>query len=275
MFTNLIHPFEKSGLGVAPFQCISVRENFIQHPDGSTQAGGCCDYCGTGIRWEYLIRSGDNKSFKVGCDCVEKTGGSSAVIDFKEVRLKLARERRTLKAADRRATRQAQWETEKKIRTEQRMTATAAWRQENATLVIQLTDYVGQNNFIIAMKHQLAEWGSLNNRQQQATESAFAVIDRNRALINTSQHVGEVGQRIKNTKVRVLRCIKVGETRFGYSVQPRILVAMEDPLGNQLTWWTSVYVDVTADFVVASFGIKDHSAYNEIKQTIVTRVKFA
>jgi GTP cyclohydrolase I len=68
----MTHPFEKSGLGKAPFSCTHVTENVFDNGDGTTKAGGCCDYCGTGIRWEFWIKGSvaGAKQFKVGCDCV-------------------------------------------------------------------------------------------------------------------------------------------------------------------------------------------------------------
>lgn len=72
MATQTIHPFEQAGLGLAPFHFIGMSENAIQLPGGSSRAGGCCDYCYTGIRYEYHIKSYDGKTSKVGCDCILK-----------------------------------------------------------------------------------------------------------------------------------------------------------------------------------------------------------
>jgi len=73
---NLVgkHAFEVAGLGLAPFRFVGLSENSIAHPDGSTQAGGTCDYCSTGIRHECHIVSSDGKRSKVGCNCIEKVG---------------------------------------------------------------------------------------------------------------------------------------------------------------------------------------------------------
>lgn len=67
-----VHPFERAGLGKAPFRFLGVEENVIKHPDGREQAGGCCDYCYTGIRYEFRILSSDGRVSKVGCDCILK-----------------------------------------------------------------------------------------------------------------------------------------------------------------------------------------------------------
>ena len=68
------HKFEVAGLGVAPFRFIGMSENAITYPDGTTQAGGSCDYCGTGIRLECHVQGADGRRFKVGCDCIAKVG---------------------------------------------------------------------------------------------------------------------------------------------------------------------------------------------------------
>ena len=67
-----VHPFEKAGLGKAPFRYIGASEKHIKHPDGSMQPAGTCDYCGTGISLQMHIKSSDSRCFIVGCDCVQK-----------------------------------------------------------------------------------------------------------------------------------------------------------------------------------------------------------
>ena len=67
-----VHPFEKAGLGKAPFRYVGASENHIKHADGSMQPAGTCDYCGTGISLQMHIKSSDSRCFIVGCDCVQK-----------------------------------------------------------------------------------------------------------------------------------------------------------------------------------------------------------
>jgi hypothetical protein len=69
-----IHKFEAAGLGKAPFRFVGLSENAITYPDGTTKAGGSCDYCSTGIRHECWVLSADGKRFKVGSNCIEKVG---------------------------------------------------------------------------------------------------------------------------------------------------------------------------------------------------------
>ena len=69
-----VHPFEKAGLGVAPFRFSGMSEKvYVACPGAPEQPAGTCDYCGMGIRYCCHIESADGKSFVVGSDCVRKT----------------------------------------------------------------------------------------------------------------------------------------------------------------------------------------------------------
>ena len=131
----MIHPFEKAGLGKAPFSCTGVSENVWENGDGTTKGGGVCDYCGTGIRWEFWIKGSiaGAKQFKVGCDCVAKTGWG--IDRFLEVRAEHTRARRQAGAQKRRESRQAQLAAERAQKATERLEATQAWRDANSALV--------------------------------------------------------------------------------------------------------------------------------------------
>ena len=89
--TEMIHDFEKAGFGKAPFRFIGVREKWFKAaPEAPKVPGSSCDYCGMGIAYEYHIQSNDGKKFKVGSDCVNKTGdaGLKRIIDKKVRELK-------------------------------------------------------------------------------------------------------------------------------------------------------------------------------------------
>ncbi len=60
------HPFEKSGLGQAPFRATS-----FEHVAGT---GNSCDHCGRHITNLNYVKSADNKVFVVGSSCIERTG---------------------------------------------------------------------------------------------------------------------------------------------------------------------------------------------------------
>ena len=85
-----IHPFEKAGLGKAPFTYVGMQDQDIRYGERvvkefdngvvmTTKPGGSCDYCGTYILDMYRIRSSDGNNFKVGCECVNKCCGPKLV----------------------------------------------------------------------------------------------------------------------------------------------------------------------------------------------------
>lgn len=102
------HAFERAGLGLAPFKCIGEIEKTYQAcPGAPIQVGGSCDYCGTGIRYQYIIKDRTGHTFKVGSECVRKTGDAGLIKQFKnlpEVR-KRARDKRAAKDE----TNKAEW----------------------------------------------------------------------------------------------------------------------------------------------------------------------
>lgn len=78
------HVFERAGLGLAPFKFVGMSENAVKcGVNGETKAGGSCDYCGTGIRFEFWLKSADAKTFKVGCDCINKSGDAGLMRAYK------------------------------------------------------------------------------------------------------------------------------------------------------------------------------------------------
>lgn len=83
MTATAIHPFEKAGLGKAPFRYVGgIDQNVTQAGTViigehmgcqlETKPGGTCDYCGMAIINMFAVRSADGKTFKVGCDCLKK-----------------------------------------------------------------------------------------------------------------------------------------------------------------------------------------------------------
>ena len=104
------HRFELAGLGKAPFRFTGeVSERTYQAcPGAPVQPGSSCDYCGTGIRYEFWVASADGKQFKVGCDCIHKTGDRGLIQQISLAERKLrdkknaaAKARKTERAAAR------------------------------------------------------------------------------------------------------------------------------------------------------------------------------
>ena len=71
---NAVHPWERCGLGVAPYRCVGSAVVTYQACHGApVQPGSSCDYCGQSIMNVYSVQAACKSVFKVGCDCVAKT----------------------------------------------------------------------------------------------------------------------------------------------------------------------------------------------------------
>lgn len=80
-----IHPFEKAGLGKAPFFCtgiISILSSALAEANPKAYMNairslpkgvGYCHLCGMPLTHNYQITSQDGKVFYVGCECLKET----------------------------------------------------------------------------------------------------------------------------------------------------------------------------------------------------------
>ena len=103
-----MHPFERAGLGRAPFHLVGHDRCVgpIRLDDGVTEIGypgqpmGTCDFCGQGIANRMLIASSDGQRFVVGIDCVLRLGrdDNRLATDAERVRSQLRREQRAAAA---------------------------------------------------------------------------------------------------------------------------------------------------------------------------------
>lgn len=100
MPATVLHPFEASGLGLAPFRLVSVTRSGMRG----------CAHCGTGIAVHCLIESRDGKRFVVGSTCVSKTSmavDTSLALDVRKALAELKYQEREAKAAPIREARAA------------------------------------------------------------------------------------------------------------------------------------------------------------------------
>lgn len=87
---------------------------------------------------------------------------------------------------------------------------------------------------------------------------------------STSTWIGEVGEKIKGIKVKLINKYSF-ETRHGMST----VYNFEDKEGNVLVWFSSTIQQVEpGEWYTIKYGtVKDHSEYKDVKQTILTRCK--
>ena len=91
------HPWERAGLGVAPYKLIGAGTMTYQAcPGAPVQCGGSCDYCGQAITQVFFVRAACGSAFHVGCDCARK-----ACDKGEKVMRQIETERKKLEAAKR------------------------------------------------------------------------------------------------------------------------------------------------------------------------------
>ncbi len=109
---NTVHPFERAGLGKAPFRFVGMAQQDFCYGEVilnraeyertgialTTKPGGTCAYCGTAIKALCQILSADGKRFHVGCDCVNKVADSKLVAAVKVATRKADKAKRAIKA---------------------------------------------------------------------------------------------------------------------------------------------------------------------------------
>jgi hypothetical protein len=166
---SAVHPFEKAGLGSAPFRCTAVTTNWFSPPGfpEAAKPGGSCDYCGTGILYEFHIGGADGRKFKVGSDCVHKTGAEGQ--GFREQRLQLARSQRATKRQERYTERRARWEAEAAAKLPDFDATYPGIRDKLAAESV----LEGGNAFLKDLYRKLIGWGSLSEAQVKAANNVF------------------------------------------------------------------------------------------------------
>lgn len=117
MTDEIIHAFERAGLGKAPFRFIDVEMRwFVACPGAPKVPGSSCDYCGHGIAETCIIEDVTGKRFKVGNVCVGKTGDRGLINLAKEAINKIKREAKAIKDDARIAAAKFLYETTPSIR---------------------------------------------------------------------------------------------------------------------------------------------------------------
>lgn len=134
-------------------------------------------------------------------------------------------------------------------------------------------DYDENGNFV----ERKIDWETATRKIADANAKLNAVNA-------TSEYVGEVGKRMKNIKL-TFKGSRTWETHFTYYGETQYLHKFEDENGNALVWKTSnpldkivddKYVRINEDEeITVAATVKEHSEYDGIKQTVLTRVKIA
>lgn len=290
----MTHVFEKAGLGTAPFRVVDLQMlRYKASPDAPSQPGAACDYCGTGIVETYFIEGSDKRRFKVGNECVKRTGDTGLIDETKKMRNAAKREERVEKKAraaqitlDQAKELFAMSEFLKALPHPNEFMAQtkglslldyAQWHLDkgNGRRVVELVQYeqsrpedergFRQQKHIDNMRI-FAE----NSAKQREVEEAKQIEDARKA---SSHYVGEVGLRMKSAPATVKFTCTIESHQWG--MPNRRLVKFVDENGNSLVTFSSSQScwDVNeGDDVLITGTVKDHREYQGEMQTVLTRV---
>lgn len=252
MTTPAIHPFEKSGLGRAPFKllyCVSLPsaamaeanpEAYNRAMREAVQSGakGTCEHCGMAITHNFIIESSDKRRSAVGSDCVLQTGQRSLV---DPVQAEIAK----IRKAQRRAS---------------AVSKHAIW--------LDAVCHTGETN-----RARIAREGAEVEARAQARRDEAAAAQAKRdadaqARIDASRHVGQIGER--RQFVLTLSHSAAMPGRFGtFFIQ-----SFTDADGATIVYKGGSPIQCDkGETVRVVAGIKDHSEYNGVKQTVIERAK--
>jgi hypothetical protein len=134
--------------------------------------------------------------------------------------------------------------------------------------VARLQAYEGSNEFLRGMIQNLTYWGNLSDRQVEATESCFAVIDRLEAARANSQHIGAVGDKIILT-ITVEHIVVLKSEFYG----DNYITIARDEQGNAITYKGKTHIGGKGETSTIKASIKEHTVYNGVKQTVIQRPK--
>ena len=103
-------------------------------------------------------------------------------------------------------------------------------------------------------------------------EDTQEIVKRMTALPKKpSEYVGEVGKRI--TLDLTVKKTREYDLDYGWYGTTMFVNIMEDPDGNTVVWKTSSWLGQEGQTYTITGTVKDHSEYNEVKQTVLTRCK--
>src|SRR5215472_10998468 len=78
------HVFERAGFGKRPYTLVGFHTaKFQVAPDAPVLPGSSCDYCSQAIMYVCELQSSDGRTFKVGCDCIERAGDRGLIRAYK------------------------------------------------------------------------------------------------------------------------------------------------------------------------------------------------
>lgn len=276
-----IHAFEKAGLGFAPFHCVGVASI----PSPSLAAAnptaynnalamlprdigcGSCQFCGTGIMHNYIIRDRDGRRFVVGSECVNRTGDAGLISTVKGERKRMAAEKRAERGAVTRAAREASYKAIREARA-------ADFVVTHAALIERAQPFMKEGGFI----HDVLTGGTAG---RYVSEKAIDTVTRlvgeliQRAIWKAaSRPVGVAGKRM-SFNVVVDRVASYSRPSFSgwYGQETVWIITMRDEAGNAIVSKSTSFFAERGERFTMKATVKEHSNYDGEVQTIVQRIK--
>ena len=154
----MVHCFEESGLGVAPYKYLYCED-----------MGKCatsCQYCCTGIRYKHWLLSTDGKEFFVGSDCIYKSGDAGLIDIVKRAKNEKAREAR-------RAKREAKYKAMREAYEVKQADRRLEWLNNHPGCFEVLEWAETQTGISKNIYDSFAQWGNLSEKQVDFLKSLY------------------------------------------------------------------------------------------------------
>lgn len=282
--TNDIHIFEEAGLGKAPFSFQYVWQ--MPHPSMMEGIGGvemynnqmksapcrvgCCHFCGMPLIYHYIIKSSDNKTFAVGCECVNKSTDAGLKSQIAKAKREMASQKRLEKKNSKRI---------EQINARKALIASKidSFKGEYPRAYDFLQSISEQSAPIFhSFLYQLQTYGNLSINQINIIHNQ---IEEDKKPKTISQFIGQPKDKISTT-VTMEKIITVPCSSFHYNDRASIdIYIMKDQMGNQIIYKSKtiatdkkkgINIDQGMTVNVAA-TIKELNSYKGINQTIIQR----
>ena len=258
-----------------------------------------CDRCVNGI-FPAGVENGQIKPHPNANGVCFKCGGQG--YEIKDVRLYTEKELENMERANERAREKRAEEQEKKMKAEfeanrVKWLAENGWSQDGVTYAVSGDSYSIKDELKAAgfkydpvlkwhkgefdenyadrlVEFKLSELVTISawGKGTYAIDAAARVVEKmaEKQPESTSEWIGEVGGKILNLKVQLVRK-HAFESRYGLTN----IYGFQDENGNVLTWFSTTFqpYEVGDWMTIKCAAIKNHDEYKGVKQTTITRAK--
>jgi len=191
------HIFEKQGLGQSPYTYLFCQD--------TGKASTSCQYCGTGIRYQYWLKSKDGRQFFVGSDCIYKSGDAGLISKVKQLKSEQAKQKRIAKNQAKAEARQAEYQNRKQLRKVQ-------WLEQNPDCVELLNWAQAQNGFAKNLFDSFEQWGTLSEKQISCLKDSYHNSLKAKTPVNCP--TGKI-----QIEGKIIKVVNTAQTSWGESIK--------------------------------------------------------